>query len=409
LLPMCFPSGPGDPVRLTKQRIGQITLPAGKTDHIVFDRDLPGFGLRLRAGGGRTWILQYRTGHRQRRETLGDVRKLDADMARKEAKRRLAKVELGHDPQAERIEAKARAKFTLASVAKSYLGARKEALRASSYAATARYLERHWSPLHGMPVDKIERRHVASRLTEISTEYGSTAAARARAALSALFSWAMREGITAANPVIGSNMPALPRSRERVLDDSELAAVWRGCREDDFGRIVRLLVLAGARRDEIAGLRWDEIDFGAGMLRIGGGRTKNHREHVLPLPPMAVAILQSVSRRDREHVFGEGAAGFVGYGKAKAALDRRAGLLAPWRLHDLRRSFASGLARLSVELPTIEQCLNHRSGSFAGIVSVYQKHDFIPEKRRALALWADHVRTLVKGGAPKIVQLGARR
>jgi Arm DNA-binding domain len=141
MLPMCFPRRPGDPVRLTKQNIGRITLPAGKTDHIVFDRDLPGFGLRLRAGGGRTWILQYRTGHRQRRETLGDVRKLDADMARKEAKRRLAKVELGHDPQAERIEAKARAKFTLASVAKSYLGARKEALRASSYAATARYLD----------------------------------------------------------------------------------------------------------------------------------------------------------------------------------------------------------------------------------------------------------------------------
>jgi integrase len=258
-----------------------------------------------------------------------------------------------------------------------------------------------------MPVDKIERRHVASRLTEIASEYGSTAAARARAALSALFSWAMREGITAANPVIGSNMPALPRSRERVLDDSELAAVWHGCRDDDFGRIVKLLVLLGARRDEIAGLRRGEIDFDAAMLRISGTRTKNHRDHVLPLPAMAMTILQTIPCRDREHVFGEGAAGFVGYGKAKAALDRRAGPLAPWRLHDVRRSFASGLARLGVELPTIEQCLNHRSGSFAGIVSVYQKHDFIPEKRRALALWADHVRALVEGGESKVIPLRA--
>src|SRR5262249_21467212 len=137
-------------------------------------------------------------------------------------------------------------------------------------------------------------------------------------------------------------------------------------------------------------------------------RTKNGRPLALPLPPLALEIIEAIPlcRLDRDRrVFGKGEGGYAAWSQGKALLDAKVRVAEPYRLHDLRRTFASGLARLGVEIATIEQCLNHQSGTFRGIVSVYQHHDFIPEKRRALALWADHVRALVDGAERKVVPL----
>jgi Arm DNA-binding domain len=182
-------------MKLTKATVASLALPASRADMIIFDDDLPGFGIRLRAGGKRSWIAQYRVGTKQRRVTLGDVRKLDADKARTAAKERLAKVTLGGDPQADKVAARAKAAVTLGSVVGTYLTSKKPTLRPKSFGETERYLRIYWRSLHGLPVHKIERRAVASRLAEITAENGPIAATRARAALSALLAWAMREGI----------------------------------------------------------------------------------------------------------------------------------------------------------------------------------------------------------------------
>jgi integrase len=410
-------------MKFTKQSIADLSLPEGKTDGIYFDDDMPGFGLRLRAGGRRVWIAQYRTVGRQRRATLGDARKIDLDAARAAAKRRFAEVTLGGDPQAAKVVAAILAKHTLGALADQYLKAKRPKLRPSTYGADERYLTKHWKPLRGTPVHEIKRRDVAARLREIINAHGATAAARARSALSALFAWAIKEGLADENPVLGTHNPTEGKaSRDRVLDDGEIRAIWNACREDDFGRIVRLLILTAARRDEIGCLRWQEIDFERGILSLPGARTKNGKPLCLPLPPMAMEILRSAPRREgREPVFGGKGAGFSAWSYSTLALGARiieaeGRALAPWRIHDIRRTVATGMAEspkqkgdererfgLGVKPHVVEAVLNHVSGHKSGVAGVYNLASYQGEVRTALRLWADHVRAIVEGTERKVV------
>ena len=298
-------------MQLTKTTIATLSLPKGRTDHIFWDDELPGFGLRLR-GGTRRFVIQYRFAGQSRRESLGDPRKVSLDDARRAARARFAKLELGVDPGAERAKAKAAAeaaRLTLALVSDRYLEARKPVVRPATHAAITRDLKLHWAPLRKRPIESIKRPDIAARLGEITRGSGRAAAKRARVSLSAMYSWAMGEGLCEVNPVVATNNPAEgAKPRERVLSDDELRVVWRACADDDFGRVVRLLMLTGCRRDEIGGLRWDEIDSNSGVLTIPGTRTKNHRELKLPLPRAALAILPPRPEDDREHVFGRGEA-----------------------------------------------------------------------------------------------------
>jgi hypothetical protein len=167
-------------MEFTKDAIAALELPAGKSDLILFDDGLPGFGIRLRAGGKRVWIAQYRTNGRQRRETLGDARKINLRAARAAAEKRFAEVMLGGDPQQEKAEAKARAAVTFGPLATRYLEIKISIVRANTYVADFRYLTGYWKPLHGLSIDSINRRLVAARLGEIASTHGATAAARAR-------------------------------------------------------------------------------------------------------------------------------------------------------------------------------------------------------------------------------------
>ena len=255
-------------MRLTRPNVARLAVPAGKTEIIVFDEALPGFGVRVRLGGKRTWIAQYRLGSKQRRVTLGTTDTLDPEEARRRAKSVLGAVHNGDDPQARKAEARARASITLGTVAANYLERfAAERLRPKTLAETRRYLTVSWKPLHPLGLNDIDRRAVAVRLSEIARENGPIAANRARVALSAFFNWAMREGLSDGNPVIGTNRAADERSRDRVLSDEELAAIWGACRDDDFGRIVRLLILTGQRREEVGGMTVERV----GSLREDSG------------------------------------------------------------------------------------------------------------------------------------------
>jgi integrase len=418
-------------LKLTKATVAHLTLPPGKEDLIIFDDELKGFGIRLRAGGKRVWIAQYRIGAKQRRVTLGDVHKLDVAAARQAASQRLAAVTLGDDPQGKKLAERARAANTLGAVIDSYLNAKKETLREASFEQAERYLRKHWKPLHGLPIHTIHRRDIAARLTGISTDRGAVAADGARTALAAMFSWGLREGFVESNPVSATNRPAEPKSRDRVLTDAEIGEVWFACRDDDFGRIVQLLLLTGCRREEIGALTWQEVDLQGAIIRLPGGRTKNGVAHDVPLTPLALAIIEAVPRRDGHvHLFGEGPRragdvpnGFSGWSKAKAGLDARifaarertaAKAHKPveqvqpmaWRLHDLRRTVDTTMHdKLGVQPHIVEAVLNHVSGHKAGVAGVYNRATYAAEKSAALASWTDYLESIVAGGPRKVVAL----
>jgi integrase len=399
-------------MKFTKQGVASLALPAGKLDAIYFDDAMPGFGIRLRAGGKSVWIVQYRVGPKQRRETLGDARKVDLDAARAAAKLRLAEVALGGDPQAKKIEARARAALSLGAVADRYLESKRAAVRPRTYTANHRYLTLHWKPLRSLPIDAVKRRDVAARIGEIIKQHGAVAASRARATLSATFSWAMREGIATENPVLGTNDPAARvQSRDRVLSEDELRAIWKSCRDDDFGRIIKLLILTGARRDEIGYLRWNEVDLERRVLNIPGDRTKNHHPLILPLPRLALSILESVPRRDGcELIFGGRGGAFGAWSYCTLQLHARitegeGKPLAAWRLHDIRRSVATHMAELGVQPHIVEEVLNHTGGHKRGVAGVYNRSTYMAEKAAALNLWADHVLAVVEGRDSNVVAL----
>ena len=346
---------------------------------------------------------------------------LGADDAREQAKRKLAAVTLGDDPQACKQAARAKAGNTLGAIVETYLDVKRATLRPRSFAETTRYLRKYWKPLHGLPAHTIPRTDVAARLAKIAADNGPVSATRARAALSALLAWAMREGIADANPVVGTNRPdgrrGEAKTRERVLSDAELAEIWRACGDDDYGRIIRLLALTAQRRNEIGAMAWPEIDLERGIWTIPGDRTKNGRAHVVALTHAARAIVEGVEHRTgTDRLFGRGGNGFGGWSKAKAALDQRiaknrgarAEPLAPWCVHDIRRTVATRMADLGVLPHVIEAVLNHVSGHKAGVAGVYNRASYEREMRAALVLWADRISSIVERRAPTIIALTER-
>jgi len=330
---------------------------------------------------------------------------LGAEAARAAAKKVLGRVALGEDPAADRRERRDKDRLSLRSVIDEYLALKSREVRPKTLREITRYLTGPaFKPLHGMPVDKVSRKDVASRLVAIIREHGPIVAVKARAALSTLFAWAMQAGLIEHNPVIGTIQPKNSKPRERTLSDEELAAIWRACKDDDYGRIVRLLILLGARRAEVGGMAWSEIDSENGRWRLPGERSKNSRPHTLPLMPMALDIIQSVPHlASRAQLFGARSNdGFTGWDDQKEVLDERSGVTA-WTLHDIRRSVATKMADIGVQPHIIEEILGHTSGHKSGVAGIYNRSVYEREVRAALALWADHVRTLVEGGERKVV------
>jgi integrase len=402
-------------------------LPNGKSDLILWDDKLAGFGLRIRKGAKgvrKHWIIQYRDALREtRRYIIGTLDEIGAAKAREIAGDLLAAIRLGTYPHVEREKDRDRAEKerdraadTLEAVGKLYLANREKNLRERSFLEVKRHIEKLWEPLARAPVHEIGRRAVALRIAEISERNGPVAANRARATLSAMFGWAMREGIVEQNPVAATNKAVEEESRDRVLTSIELAAIWPACREDDYGRIIRLLMLTGQRREEVGGMLWDELDLERGLWTMAGARTKNGKRHIVPLVPEAIAILRSIPRRTRkegtaDHVFGGGDGGFSGWSKAKANLDCRIAEnskhapcpVAAWRLHDLRRTMKTAMSdELGVKTEVSEAILNHAR---QGMEEVYNRAEYLTQKRTALSLWTDHLKSIFEGAERKIILL----
>jgi integrase len=412
-----------------KLTTAKLDLPVGKSAHIYWDDALIGFGLRLRRGGGgrilRAWIVAYRAHGRQRRPGVS-ADSVSASAAREWARKLLARVELGEDPQIEKEERRGKDKRTLKWVALQFIEfkaekAKRGEIKPRSVALIHHYLvgqrdgakgrnkTRHvesWlKPLHFIAIDQVRRGDIAACLVACEKHSGTQSAIALRSAVSGLFSYAQQMGFVEQNPTINAFKPETPRSRDRVLSSDDLVAIWKNLEDDDYGKVIRMLILTGSRRSEIGGMRWNEIDLEKGTWTLPKERSKNGLAHVLPIVPMMRAIIESVPVRDGlrggDILFGFAKNGFTNW-KYKQALDAKLDL-SPWVHHDIRRSVASGLGDIGIQPHVIEEILHHRSGHRRGIASVYNKSSYANEVRAALLMWQDHIRDLLEDRAPKVV------
>ena len=371
---------------------------------------LRGLYLVVQPSGTKSWAVRYRHGGATRKHTLGPYPAIDLATARNLGGKALRAVAEGSDPAAEKQEARAAKPDTINAVADAFIESYcKRKNRPRTAAETARLLRLHVLPRwRGRHINSITRRDVRELLDHIIAGGSPVAANRAFAAVRLLFNWAIEHDIVIASPCVGVKRPTQEVPRDRVLSDDELRDVWKAAGRVGypFGPLVQLLVLTGARRDEVAGMRWSEIDVESRLWCLPRERVKNKRPHEIPLSEPAIAIVTALPRiAGGDYVLTtSGKVAASNYGKNKRRLDALLPSdMPPWRLHDLRRTVASGLARLGINLPVIEKVLNHASGSFAGIVGVYQKHEFSQEKRQALDAWGAFVAAVAGDKGPKKV------
>jgi integrase len=408
--------------KLDSKTIAGLTLADDKLEDIYFDARLPGHGLRLRrreplGAISRIWITQYFTTGRTRRVTHGAVNKLTPAQAFEASRQILAKVALGDDPQGDKIAHRQAAAKTFRIIVDEYLMARASELRPASLRIAKLYLGGpYFRWLHPLPISNVTHADVAECIRMIEREHSSHTAAAARRALSTFFGWAIGEALMGANPVnpvIGTRTPAGAPARDHVLSIDELIAVWHACEDDDYGCIIRLLILTGARANEIGGICQSELNLDAGTWHLPKERSKNHRAHQIVLPRLARNLLQRVApTMGRDQLFGNRAAGFTGWPQAKTRLDQRLGdSVRSWRVHDLRRSAATHMGDLGIAPHIIEACLNHYSGHRRGVGGVYNRARYDREVTAALERWARHIDAMVSGVPSeqddKIVQLRA--
>jgi integrase len=394
-------------VRFTVKTTAGVKL-EGKSERIVFDDDIKGFGLRVREGGSQTWIYQYRIGSKQRRMVLGSAKSVPLGVARKNAGELEARVKLGGDPAMDKETARRSADETFGVLVDQYLAARQSKWRPNTEREVRRHLTKYAKSLHRFPISAVSQLNISNLLDSLAEESGDATSNRVRANLSTFFSWAIKKGIDLPKGNVASYTEKhKENSRTRVLSNAELRAIWNACRDDAFGAIVKLLLLTGQRKSEIGLLRWDEVRDE--QIALPGERTKNKRDHAVPLSDAAKTILDKFCVDGRAHVFGRYDTGFGGWNTAKLELDARIAktgkALPHWTLHDLRRTAATGMAELGVQPHIIEAVLNHASGHKRGVAGIYNRACYDREKREALNLWAEHVLAVVEGRAAKVLPL----
>ena len=386
-------------MKLTKDTVAKLKLPAD-TEQIVWDDDIPGFGVRLRPHSA-TYIFRYRDGARQPRVTIGKVSAITAQKARAEATKLYAQVRLGDDPAGDRAEARVRASETFALALRPYLLRKQAELRPGSFEGVDRHLSKHAASLHRLELAKAaERRRVAALLTEVATASGPVEANSMKGSLSGFFVWAIGQGLLeGTDPTDGiANFPTNgPRSH--VPTDDEMAKILcASLHPGDYGDIIRLLTLTLCRLSEIGGLAFDEIDFPAGLIRLPAARTKTGVAREVPMSaPVRQLLLARQQQADgnRSLVFGTGQGGFTGFSRAKRELDRRAGVTG-WTHHDLRRYGSTTMNNEGLAPPhVIEACLGHVVGS--RVSRHYNWSSYLEQVRVALELWGARVMGLISG------------
>jgi integrase len=343
--------------KLTDQLLLKLPLPA-KGAVIHADQTLTGFGVRVTAGGVRTFVLTY--GRERRRISIGRVGVISLSDARKEAKRYLASETLGKR-SCRSVRWKAGVEEYLAEV--------EQNRKPRTHKDYKRLLGRFDFP--GLLTD-IHPQDVVRKLDKLLKFPAEKL--HAFAALRQFFNWAYRKHYLEVSPMARMQQPKTPVSRDRVLTDDEMKKIWNACGDDTFGRVVKLLILTGMRRGEVSAMSANMI--GDGCIILPGEVTKNGRDLVLPITETMKPLLVFPLK-------------WGGWSKSKTALDERSGVKG-WRLHDLRRTFRTGMGSLRVPPHIGERLVNHIS-AMTDVEAIYDRFKYLEEKREALEKWSAHV------------------
>ena len=390
--------------RLTAASVERLRPPAkGRIEH--WDSLLPGFGLRVSETGAKTWVLMYRIGRRQRRLTLGKYPALGLAKAREKAREALDQLDHGTDPAAHRRGLQGGSTDAFEGVAGLFIeryARRHQRIPERTEYLLGKYVTPEWK---GRKLESIGRGDVALLVDGIAEAGAPIMANRVLTVIKKLMGWAVARGLLEGNPATGVQAPGKETARDRVLTDTELKAVWQACAGlgYPFGPLFRLLVLTGQRRDEVARMAWPDIEDGTWTLRRE--ITKSDRVHAVPLSNLAVETIETVPQIEGCDLLFPSRNGtdrpVSGFGRAKRHIDTTSGV-GDWRLHDLRRTVASGLARFQTPPHVIEAVLNHRSGTISGVAAVYNRYSYLDEKRQALEGWARHVAGLAADNVVKL-------
>lgn len=389
--------------KITKRTIDALI--ASRSEGFLWDDGIKGFGAKITKSGAVSYILQFRMGGREastRRYTIGSHGSpWTPATAREEAQRLFLLIAQGIDP----VEVEKQRRREAVDLAFSNYAERFErsCVGRGWKVLVARSFRIHVKPVLGSkPLPKITRSDVVA----VFDRMPDCQVANRRnvfAVLRRMFRWAVSRGDIDRSPMEGMETPPAVKARDRWLSDQELARIWEHAPKTHhcFGPIVRLLIVTGQRREEVSSLSWEELEQHERMWTLPGDRAKNGEPNRVPLNELAVAVLDAVAGKStwprRGKVFSTSTGGgFTGYHKGKEKLDRMVAedggdQIAPWRLHDLRRTLATGFQRLGVRFEVTEAVLNHVGGSRAGVAGIYQRHDWKAEKREALDLWNNHV------------------
>jgi integrase len=379
--------------KLTKSTID--SLPTPPSDTVYWDAALPGFGIKVTPKGHKVFIVLYRTGgagSKLRRYTIGPYGRVTLHQARIAAQKVFAARLEGRDPAAEKRERKRRAAADrVEDLLEAFIEQRLSQNRSGGEIARLlrREIGRAWA---GRGIHEIGKRDVVEVISAIEQRGAPVAANKTLKSIKTFLRWCVGRAILDQSPAEGVPSPAKEVSRDRILSDDELARVILAARQvdDRYGAIVELLVLTGQRREEVARLAWDELDLAQRIWTIPKSRTKNAKPHVVQLADQTIAVLKRMEKQG-PHVFAfHGVKPFQDFSRAKRKLDELSEVTG-WRLHDLRRTCVSGMARLGIAPHVADKILNHQSGTITGVAAVYQRHEFLRERKDALERWGAHV------------------
>jgi integrase len=372
-----------------------------------FDRAMPAFGFRVTSAGHRSWFYFYRANGRQRRLTLGAYPKVSLKDARAMARAAATQVAEGHDPATERQAERAAAVGSFAEVAAQFIELYAKR-RQNTWRETERYLKQdvlpHW---RGREIRDIKRGDVLRLLDKTMAEGKATKAKHLHGHLRKLFTWSVERGFLDSSPMANLPSPSQTVERDRVLTDSEIAAIWIACNDlgFPFGPLIRLLFLTAQRRNEVAAMRWSDLDLEAGLWRLPREATKMKRAHEVPLSTDAIALLEDLPKFGK-FALASGRTGdrpVSGWSRMKRRLDASSGATG-WRLHDIRRTAASGMARLNAPPHVLSKILGHVSDG-QGVTGIYNRYAYDDEKRRAVEAWAQYIGRLIDPSGSNVVEL----
>jgi integrase len=369
-------------IRLTKSAIDALPTPA--SDVVYWDVNCPGFGVKVTPKGRKVFIVLYRTGgagSKLRKYTIGAYGRVTLHQARVAAQKIFTAKLAGRDPAAEKREAKRRVVADrVEDLLETFISQRLSQSRSAGEISRLlrREIGKAWS---GRSIHEITKRDVVEAISAIEQRGAPVAANKALKSIKTFLRWCVGRAVLDQSPADGVPLPAKEVARDRVLSDQELSQVILAARKMDgrYRGIVEFLTLTGQRREEVARMTWAELDLARRIWTLPKSRTKNAKEHVVHLSEQSMGVLMRADKHGPFVFSVLGTKPFNEFSRAKRCLDRLSGVTG-WRLHDLRRTCVSGIARLGIAPHVADKILNHQTGTISGVAAVYQRHEFLSER-----------------------------